>query len=166
MKNLTLIIALLGSLFVCGCGNLSPRNEQRIDNQDGKIDDIRSNQNGVMAEIGKLKNDAEILNSRLEKVQQGVVNLQSNYESSYENSGVQVFSGPGGIMTAIVGFVCSTIIILHYRSVAKKNEKTANILAERIVNQNDPDLEEAVFQAALHTNVEENVLGLIKKHKI
>jgi hypothetical protein len=147
--------------LIVGCGNLSPRQDQEFNNQGGKIDEIKNNQNGVMAELGTLKNQAEIQNSELEKIQQGMLNLQSNYE----NNGVQVFSGPGGLIVSILALMCGTIILLHYRNVAKIQEKTANILAERIANSEDPSLEDSVFQAAMYTNVEENVLNLMKKHK-
>lgn len=162
MKHFILpIIAAFCLSLNSGCGNLSPRHDQKIDNQNGHIDEIKSNQNGIMAEIGSLKNQAEIQNSRLDRIQQGMVNLQSNYE----NSGVQIFSGPGGLIVAIVGFVCLTLILLHYRNQAKVQEKTANILAEKIVQLDDPDVEEAVFQAVMYTNVEENALKIFKKQK-
>lgn len=155
------IVAALCFVGFSGCGNLSPRQDQKIDNTDGKIDEIKNNQNGIMAEIGTLKNQSDIQNSKLDKVQQGMVNLQS----VNENSGIQIFSGPGGLMVAVICLVCATILILHYRSQSKIQEKTANILAERIVSKDDPHLEDAVFQAAMYTNVEENVLNLMKKHK-
>lgn len=162
MKHAILAVLTAVCLMVTsGCGNLSPRQNQKIDNSGGKIDEIKSNQNGIMAEIGTLKNQAEIQNSRLDRIQQGMINLQSNYE----NNGVQIFSGPGGLIVAVVGFVGLTIMVLHYRSQSKMHEKTANILAERIVHMDDPDLEDSVFQAVMYTDVEENVLNIIKKHK-
>jgi hypothetical protein len=161
MKNKILTLTAFCLIFMSGCGNLSPRQDQEIDNSNGKIDEIKNNQNGIMSELGTLKNQQEIQNSRLDRVQQGMMNIQSNYE----NSGVQIFSGPGGLIVAIVGFICSTILVLHYRLQAKTFEKTSSILAERIVNTNDPELEDQVFQAAMYTNVEENVLNLMKKAK-
>lgn len=158
------ILALVAAFFLIvlpGCGNLSPRNDQKIDNQNGKIDEIRTNQNGVMAEILSLKNKFDIHDSTISKIQQGMVNLQSNNE----NSGVQILSGPGGLVVAMIGFLALSVIALHFRGAAKANEKTANILAEKIVQQDDPALEDSVFQAAMYTDVEENVLNLIKKHK-
>lgn len=161
MNQILKIVSLAALVILSGCGNLSPRHEQRIDNTNGKIDEIKSNQNGLMAEIGNLKNQTEIQNSQLDRIQQGMLNMQSNNE----NSGVQILSGPGGIVVALVAVIGSIVLVLHYRSQAKLHEKTANILTERIVNRDDPDLEEAVFQSAMYTNVEENVLSLIKKHK-
>ena len=160
-KFCTVLLALFMIIGLTGCGNLSPRNEQKIDNQDGKIDEIKNNQNGIMGEIGTLKNQAEIQNSKLEKIQQGMLNLQSNND----NHGVQIFSGSGGLLVAIVGIISACGVVLYFRSVSKMHEKTATMLAERIVNANDPQLEEAVFSAAMYTNVESNVLNLINKAK-
>lgn len=161
MKQAILTFAALCLLFVTGCGNLSPRQDQKLDNSNGKIDEIKNNQNGIMSELGTLKNQQEIQNSRLDRIQQGLMNIQN----SYENSGIQIFSGPGGLIVAIVGLLCGTVLILHYRQQAKQFEKTSNILADRIVNANDPELEDQVFQAAMYTNVEENVLNLMKNAK-
>lgn len=159
------IVAAICFVVLPGCGNLSPRLDpkldQKIDNQNGKIDEIKNNQNGVMAEIGTLKNQAEIQNSQLEKIQQGMFNLQNNND----NHGVQILSGSGGLLIALVGILASVVIILHYRKTAQMHEKTANILAQRIADLNDPGLEDAVFTAAMYTDVEENVLNLMKKVK-
>lgn len=161
MKLIFLTLSIFCFVFISGCGNLSPRQNQKIDNSNGKIDEIKNNQNGIMSELGTLKNQQEIQNSRLDRIQQGLMNIQT----SYENSGIQIFSGPGGLIVAIVGFICCTVLIMHYRSQAKTYEKTSNILAERIINSENPELEDQVFQAALYTNVEENILNIMKKAK-
>jgi hypothetical protein len=161
MKQLILVIAVFCALTVSGCRSLSPRQDQKLDNTSGKIDEIKNNQNGVMSELGTLKNQQEIQNSRLDRIQQGLMNIQN----SYENSGIQIFSGPGGLIVAIIGLICGTVIILHYKQQAKQYEMTSKILAERIVNKNDPDLEEEVFQAAMYTNVEESILNFMNKAK-
>lgn len=161
MNKILMILVSLCLITTLGCGTLSPRQEQKLDNSSGKIDEIKNNQNGIMSELGTLKNQQEIQNSRLDRIQQGLMNIQN----SYENSGVQIFSGPGGLIVAMLGIVCGTVLILHYRQQAKQYEKTSNILAENIVNANNPDLEEKVFQAVMYTNVEENVLNIINKAK-
>lgn len=140
---------------------VDPSIKERIENQNGKIDQIRNNQNGLMSELGTLKNQSDIQNSRLEKIQQGMVNLQSNNE----NHGVQILSGSAGTMIAIIGIVAIAVIITHLHGRAVIQEKTAKILAQNLVNLNDPAVEEAVFQAAMHTNAEANMLHLIKKMK-
>lgn len=163
MKQLFLMIVTFGLMANCvGCGNLSPRHDQRIDNTNGKIGEVETLQNSMKAEIGKLQSQAEISNSRLDRIQQGIVNMQK----TEENNGVQIFSGSGGIVAAIVGFVCISILVLYYRSLAKAHEKTANLMAERIINHGDPVLINSVFEASLHTNVQENVLSLMKKNKL
>lgn len=161
MKNLILALVAASFLFLPGCGNLSPRQQQEIDNQNGKIGEIESLANSMKLELGKLQSQAEITDSELDRIQQGLANFQSNYD----NSGVQILSGPGGIIVTLIAILSMSVLAMHWRSQAKKNEKTADILAERIVSREDPVLEDEVFQAAMYTEVEENVLKLIKKHR-
>ncbi len=160
MKKSISLLLITTILFLSGCGNLSPRHQQKIDNTNGKIGEVETLQNSLKAEVGKLQS-AEISNSRLDRLQQGLLNFQKNEE----NNGVQILSGSGGLMLAFLGFVCLSIVAVYYRSTAKMHEKTANILAERIVNHGDPLLINAVFEGALHTTAEANVLSLIKKHE-
>lgn len=163
MKRFILPVAAFLTLFVSGCGfsPLSPRQDQKIDNQNGKIGEIENMANSLKAEVGTLKQQNDIQNSQLEKLQQGVVNLQSNYD----NSGVQILSGPGGLVFSIIAILAVSIIAIHYRTVSKNNEKTAEILAEKIVEMDNPYLEEEVFRAAMHSEVEENVLKIMQKHQ-
>lgn len=163
MRKILFALCLFTSVtFLPGCGNLSPRQDhQKIENKDGKIGEVDNLANSLKAEIGNLKSQADIQNSKLDRIQQGLVNMQH----TEDNSGVQILSGSGGLIVAIIGLLTVTIVMFHYRNAAKVQEKTANILAERVVHANDPALENAVFEAAMHTNVEENVLNLIKKHK-
>ncbi len=160
-SNFTKIVIITCLLILSGCKNLSPRQDQKLENN-GKIDEIKNNQNGIMSEIGTLKNQAEIQNSQLEKIQQGMMNLQS----TNENSGVQILSGPGGLASVVVILTCVSLLMIHYRTQCKLHEKTANILTEKIIQKNDPSLEDDVFLSVINTNVEENVLNLMKKHKL
>lgn len=159
MKRLLMILVAL--LAITGCDNFSPRQQPRIDNNQGKINELENMANALKAEILKLQNQSEIQNSQLDRVQQGM----ANYQSNQQNTGVQIFSGSGGLLVAIVGFLTLATIALAYRREAKKQEKTADVLANRVVSANDPALIEQVFQAAMYTNVEENVLNLIQKHQ-
>jgi len=159
MKSFILILAASMLLVFAGCGNLSPRQQPRIDDNNGQIQELESMANSMKAEIGKLQSQAEIQNSKLDKIQQGLL----NYQNTNENSGVQILSGSGGIIVAIFAIVCAAVMILFYRSQAMKAEKTANLLAERIVSFRNPELEESVFQAAMYTDVEDKVLEVIKK---
>ena len=160
MKIAFLTLSMLSLIFFTGCGNLSPRGP-RINNQNGTIDQLKNNQNGVIADLEALKNQQEIQNSRLDRIQQGILNLQN----IYENSGVQILSGPGGTILAVIGMGCLTIVVLHYRSQSKQYEKTANILAEKLVFMGDPSLEDSIFQAAMKAKCEEKTLKVIKNQK-
>ncbi len=160
--NTARILMIVCTLAVAtGCGNLSPRFEQRLNNENGKIDEIKNNQNGMMAEIGKLQNQAEIQNSQLEKIQQGMINFQSNNE----NSGVQILSGNGGLIVSCIGAAALFILAmttLYYIGQAKLMTKTAKILADQIKAKNDEELTENVFKAAMYTDVEAQILNLVK----
>lgn len=154
-----ILIFTLCFMFLAGCGNLSPRFQpelrQKIDNQQGKIEEIESNQNS-------LKNELEIRDSKLDKILNGIVNDQNN------NSGLQIFSGSGGLLLGLVTIVFLFSILffmVYYQQKAKAAEKIANILAENIVNQNNPDLEENIFKAAMHTDVEKKMLDLVSKYQ-
>lgn len=160
MNKLFLAISATFLLALSGCGNLSPRLGQEIDNQNGRIDNLETIQNGIKGEIGKLENKNEIQDSQIGQMQQGFAN--------YQNSGVQIFSGPGGLLFAtfaLVGGVVMLVITLHYRREAARQEKVASILAQQIVEKNDEELIDRVFMAALHTDVEEPVLKAFLKYQ-
>lgn len=166
MKNAILAIFTAVCLsLTAGCGNLSPRLDpkldQQLDNTNGKIDEIKNNQNGVMAEIGTLKQQAEIQNSKLDRVQHGLANFQQNYD----NHGVQILSGNGGLIVGLTAILCLCIVIMHYRREARLQAKTAEMMAQRISEMDDPDLTEAVYSAAMYTDCEANVLKIMKKHQ-
>ena len=159
MRGFILTIATILMLSATGCGNLSPRQQPKIEDNEGQIQEMESLANSMKLELGKLQSQAEIQNSKLDKIQQGLVNFQN----TNENSGVQILSGSGGLIVAMIAFIGATILIIFFRNQTVKAEKTANILAERIVSYQDPNLEEMVFQAAMYTDVEENVLKVMKK---
>lgn len=169
MKKFFLAFLIIVCSFAAsGCGNLSPRIDpkldQKIDNQGGKIGEMSNMQNSMKNEMGNLKSQADIQNSKLDRIQQGLLNLQQNND----NHGLMILSGNGGIIVAIVAslsIVCLVVLTFHFKEKSQLHEKTANILAERIVHHNSPDLENAVFEAVLHTDCAQNVLEMIKKHK-
>lgn len=158
MKNFLFIILVL---LISGCNNLSPRQEQKINNENGKIGEIENMANSMKAEIGNLKSQNEIQNSKIGQIQQGMV----NWQSKEENNGVQILSGSGGLVVSILAIIAATVIILHYRKIAIIQEKTSEILAQSIASRNDEDLNEQVFQMALYTDAEENILHIMNKHK-
>ena len=93
---------------------------------------------------------------------------KSNYEIlgisrkkiSFPN--IQILQGDGALIMifslAIIG-----MLLWHYRDKAKKAEKVAEILAQEIASKKDPELEDKIFLAARHTNVEANVYHLMVK---
>ena len=144
----------------CAISPLSPRMDQRIDNTEGQIEDIRSNQNGLMLEIGKLRQQQDISARDIESAQQGIINLRgSNY------SGVQIFSGDGGVILFFSLATFSIFLIYHYRTRAVKSEKTAEILAQSIAMQEDTALDNRVFMSALNTEVESDVYHTMVKQQ-
>jgi TolA-binding protein len=168
MKNLFFVLAVTAAtmLPIAGCGNLSPRVnpklQQQIDNQNGKIGEIESIQNGIKNDMLNMKEANNLQNSKLDKVQSGLANVQNTNEFH----GLTLFSGNGGLVTGIFGMAVLALIMFHYRGQAKAHEKTADLLAERIVNQKDPSLEDNVFKAAMYSEVEDKVYSLIKKHQV
>ena len=164
MRKLAAICFSLILLSGCANGNkvspLSPELNQRINNAEGKIDDIKNNQNGLMIELGKLRQDSQIHARDIENAQQGLVNLRGN-----QNSGVQILSGDVGLvfigcLTLLAGF-----LIYHYRTKAVKSEKAAQILAQQISMCSDENLEGLVYLSALNTDVESEIYHLMGKNQ-
>ena len=163
MKKNFIIFIITTLVGLSGCANLNPQNNPKIDNQNGKIDEIRNNQNGVMAEIGKLKQNAEIQNSQLKEVQNGLLNLNMAV-SRNENSGVQILQGDGALILvfslAVIG-----MLLYWYRDRAIKSEKSAEIMAQEVAHFNDPVLNDNILRAAMHKNAETHVYQLMSKNK-
>jgi len=161
MRRILTILVIALSVGMSGCANLNPRNNSPIDNNNGRIDEIRNNQNGVMAEIGKLKQSAEIQNSQLKEVQNGLLNLNASL-SRNENSGVQILQGDGALILvfslAVIG-----MLLYWYRDRAVKSEKTAEIMAKEIARFNDPVLNDNVLRAAMNTESEGHVYHMLMR---
>lgn len=163
MKGTLIGIFAFCLLGIAGCGNLSPRLENDIDNANGKIDEIRNNQNGIALELGKMKQNAEITDSQLSEVQQGMINLNTAI-SRNENSGVQILQGDGALML-VFGLGVIGMMLYYYRDRAVKSEKTASIMAEQIASFDDPVLNDEILRAAMFTDSEKDVYHLMKKHQ-
>lgn len=158
------IFALMIAItMISGCSGFNPRNNPRIDNQNGKIDEIRNNQNGISAEIGKLKQSSEIQDSKLDEVQNGLVNLNTAI-SRNENSGIQILQGDGAL---ILIFSLSVIgmLLYWYRDRALNSEKAANIMAKEVARFNDPQLNDNILKAAMHTQSEGQVYHMLVKNR-
>lgn len=118
MKNIFFLYIVL---LISGCQNFSPRMEPKIDNQNGKIDEISNNQNGIMAEIGKIRQETQLLNSQLKEVQNGLLNLNVAV-SRNENSGVQILQGDGSLLL-IYSLAVMGMLLYWYRDRAVRGEK-------------------------------------------
>lgn len=158
---------LIGIIAIClfsvsGCSNLSPRLRNDIDNQNGKIDEIKNNQNGISLELGKMKQNAEISNSQLNEVQQGMVNMNAAL-SRNENSGVQILQGDGALVL-VFGLGVIGMMLYYYRNRAVQSEKAAEIMAQQIAYYDDPALNDDILRAAMYTESEKDVYHLLKKH--
>ena len=154
-------ILLFVALFGIGCSPLSPQLQQPINNQNGKIDQIENLQNSMKNELLNQKQRNDIQDSQLDRIQNGLINLQSN---SVMN-GVQILSGPGGLAFALCIVIILGVVAYNYKKEADKNAKTADILAEKVVDKGDIALENEVFKAAMYTDVEDRILQVIKKHQ-
>lgn len=161
MKKILFLTILTISAISVGCSNFNPRSQPRIDNS-GKIDDIKTNQNGVMAEIGKMRQDIAYSNSKLKEIQTGLLNINAAV-SRNENTGIQLIQGDGALI-----FVFAIIVIgmfmYYYRDRAIKSEKTTDMMAREIARYNDPLLNDSVLKSAIETGQAREVYALIKKH--
>ena len=152
---------LASTILFGGCAKISPLNpelKQELDNANGKIEELKNNQNGILLELGKIRNQNEMNAQEIKDAQQGLVNLKGS-----QNSGIQILSGDGGIILLIFIGMIGVLFIYYYRTRAIKLEKTASILAQQI---KDTQLEEDVFMAALNTDVEKDVYNIITKNKV
>jgi hypothetical protein len=161
MKKILVTIVAVCLLAFTGCnGNLSPlspRLNNKLQNQNGKIEELKNNQDGVQMELGKLRSDNTIMAEKLNSLQQ----QQGMFNKA--NSGVQILQGDGAIIAIIVLAALGMVLIYYYRSEALKAKKTAEMLAHQIASFNDPDLEDQVFTAAINSGVEKEVYHLMVK---
>lgn len=158
MKWIFIVILFI---FSQGCANFNPRMNPRINNKDGNIEEIKNNQNGVMAEIGKLKQEAEIQNSKLDEVQNGLLNLNASV-SRNENSGIQILQGDGALIL-VFSLAVIAMILYWYRERAINGEKTVAIMSKEIAKFNDAELNDNILKAAMLENKEIYVLNILKK---
>ena len=156
MKDIILSIILC--FILVGCSNFNPRMQNRIDNKNGKIDEIKNNQNGLMLELGKLRQDAEIQNSQLKEVQQGMLNLNATGIRN-ENKGVQILQGDGAL---ILIFALGTVaMLIFYKRKSDKNEKIANIMAQEVMLLNNQKLNDKILNSSMKTKLEKDVYKMM-----
>lgn len=162
MKNIFLTVLLATLATFMGCANVNPRNNSPIKNSNGQIEDIRNNQNGIMAEVGKLRQENGLMNSKLEDVQQGLMNLNASI-SKNDNSGVQILQGDGALIMvfslAVIG-----MLLFWYRDRAIKSEKAAEVMALEITKINDPMLNDSILRTAMNKKCERHVYKILNKN--
>lgn len=143
-----------------GCADISPispKLDQEINNQNGKIEDIKSNQNGLMLELGKLRNQTDINSRDIGNLQQGLIN-QSN-----QNSGVQILQGEGPLVMVFALCCVAMILIYHYRTKAIKSEKITEILSDQIALYDDVNLDNNVLLSSMSCSLEKEMCQLMMK---
>jgi hypothetical protein len=152
---------LLITIFLAGCqvNPLSPKLNNRINNSQGEIDDIKNNQNGLMADLLNLKGKLDVVAKEIENIQNGYINKNNR------NYGIQIFHGDGG---AIIGFslLCFLLyLIYNYRLQAIKYKKTSEIIGEEVKKLKDLDLENRIFMMAISNHVEKNTYEALNPDK-
>lgn len=154
-KFINIIFVIL--VFVGGCNfsPLSPRSNNKINNN-GTIEDIKSNQNGLMLDLANIRQRLEVMARDVENLQQGILN------SNNKNYGVQIFQGEGGIIAGFGLLAILGLLTINYRSKAQKYKKTAEVIAEEVKSLKNLDLENKIFEKALKNNIEENVYKMLK----
>jgi len=158
MRNF--IFLIISFITLAGCTDISPRLSSPLSNT-GRIDEMKNNQNGIIAEVGKLKQGLELQNSQLKDVQQGLLNLNAAV-SKNENSGVQILQGDGALI-----MVFSILIIgmlLYYKNKSDNSQKVCNILAKEVAAINDPVLNERILRSAVTNKKGKYVYNILKKH--
>jgi hypothetical protein len=136
MRRILCIIAFF-LLTLSGCEGISPKLEQNLNNQNGRIDRIENNQNSIRGEIDRLS----------------LINKENN------NSGVQILQGDGTYIL-IFGIVTVGLICFYFHKVAENYRKIVEIFAQEI--RDNPKLKMRCLKAAQHTEVEKQVHRLFK----
>lgn len=160
MKTFIYILLLI---LITGCGNkitpLSPELSQKLNNQDGKIDEVKNNQNGMMLEIGKLRQTSEVHARDIGAYQQALIAKND----SHNNAGVQILQGDGALVLVFAVIVVALLLVYHFKTKAVKYQKTAELLAQQI--SGDQNMANRVFMAALDSDIEEHVYSLVAKNQ-
>jgi hypothetical protein len=137
-KKFFLVFLFLTLFSGCG-GNLSPRNKQNINNPNG---DVQNNQQGFLLELGKMRQEVDIIGSRLREVQEGLININSAI-SRNENSGIQILQGDGALFLV---FSCVALVFIFYYK-NRENEKLLKTVTNKIAEINDENLTNKVIDS-------------------
>lgn len=158
MKKFIFLIVLV---FLTGCANFNPRNNPKIQNQNGKIEDIKTNQNGLMLELGQVRQELSAQNSKLKEIQSGLVNINSAI-SRNENTGIQIIQGDGALIF-IFAIIVIGMFLFYYRDRAIRSEKTSELMAREIARFNSVKLETEILSTAAEENKAKDIYELIKQ---
>ena len=153
MQKISYLLILLILVISAGCANFNPRNNPKIENKNGRIEDIKNNQNGIMAEIGKVRQELEANNSKLKEIQSGLVNINAAV-SRNENTGIQIIQGDGALIF-IFSLVVIGMFLFYYRDRAIKSEKVNQIMAREIARFNSHQLESDVLASSDDKNAKD-----------
>lgn len=153
MKKLIIIICLI--LSGCRVSPFSPRQNNPINNQ-GTIEDIKNNQNGLMLDLANIRSKLELMARDVENIQQGFMN------SNNRNYGIQIFQGEGGLIVGISLLAIFGFLTYNYKTKADKYKKTAELLGKEIKSLRNKDLENNIYMSAIKEKLEENVYNLLK----
>lgn len=135
-------------LMFTGCGflapkdNLSPKLQENVNNQQGRIDRIENNQNAMRAEIDRL----------------ALISRENN------NNGIQILQGEGALFL-IFCLVTNFLVMLYFYKIAEGEKKTSQILAEQVIRHQDELLEINIKRAAENSAVEERIIQLLIQAK-
>lgn len=154
------MLAICCLMLLAGCrfSPFTPNLKQDLNNQQGKIEELKNNQNGLMLDLMKLKMQNEIHARDIDSFQQGAFNIKQ------ENSGTQILQGDGALILVLVLASLGMYFIYHYRTQALEHKQAAEILAQSIASRNDIDLENHVYMCALNSPAEKQVYHLMTKY--
>jgi outer membrane murein-binding lipoprotein Lpp len=159
IKVLCLVLSLV-AFSGCSASPFSPKNQQRINNSNGKLDEIKSNQNGIMAEVGKIKQDFNLMNSQLREVQSGLLNINTAL-SRNENNGIQILQGDGSLMLVFAMFLVGAA--LWYRLRAVRSETNLSIIAKEVAKFNIVELNDDIMKSAIKAGHGKQVFNILSK---
>jgi hypothetical protein len=155
-----ILIAFL-CCFITGCNvsPLSPRNNNKINNQNGTMEDIKSNQNGLMADLANIRSKLELMARDVENLQQGFMN------SNNRNYGVQIFQGEGGLIAGLGLIAILGLLTYNYKTKADRYKKTAELLGRQFksIIPKNKELETNLYMSALGEKIEEEVYNILRK---
>ena len=153
MRRILTVLALI-SLMLSGCamGNrfdpFSPKNKNAIRDLNGKLEEQKTNQNGILLDLMKMHQEQAVRAGRDAQAQEGIVNM----------------NGDGAIIAVIVItaiLMGGGILIVYYRAQAVKQGQAAQIMAQQIALYDDVHLDNKVFAAAMNSSAEKHVYYLM-----